>query len=110
MVQDTKYRRFPIPKGGLENLIVLIVNKVKATVSVFQKMKHLIEEYYMEPEKITANAMQSDGGESRVDEDLDKYGPEINSKNSDQVESVSLKTRRSYAQGGQYNGRNGCYY
>ena len=90
MVQDTKYRRFPIPKGGLENLIVLIVNKVKATVSVFQKMKHLIEEYYMEPEKITANAMQSDGGESRVDEDLNKYGPEINKEDNTMDEMVVI--------------------
>ena len=50
-VRDNKYRRSPIPKGGLEIPIVLIVNKDKAPSSVFNRMKEYLQDYYIEPEK-----------------------------------------------------------
>ena len=41
-VRDNNYRRSPIPKGGLEIPIVLIVNKDKAPSSVFNRMKEYL--------------------------------------------------------------------
>ena len=68
------------------------MNEDKAAVSVFQKMKHLIEEYYIESDKITVSAMQSEADKGRVDENLYECGFEIKSNESDQIESVSYKT------------------
>ena len=45
-VRDNKYRRSPIPKGGLEISIVLIVNKDKTPSSVFDRMKEYLQDYY----------------------------------------------------------------
>ena len=45
-VRDNKYRRSPIPKGGLKIPIVLIVNKDKAPSSVFDRMKEYLQDYY----------------------------------------------------------------
>ena len=91
-VRDTQHRRSPIPKGGLEIPILLIIKKNEADSRVFEKMKELIEEYYMEPEKIAKTASQQEI-ETRDEEiDLDEYGPvEDETGNVEEnVECVSL--------------------
>ena len=75
-VRDSKFRRSPIPKGGLEIPIVLIVWKDKASTSVFSRMKDFVEEYYIEPDKMTVSAAQSEAEERVADDDLDEYCPE----------------------------------
>jgi hypothetical protein len=51
-VRNTKYRPSPIPSGGLEIPILLVVKKGTSTSSVFQKMENFIKLYYLEPDKI----------------------------------------------------------
>ena len=51
-VTCSKYRPSPIPSGGLEIPILLIVKKGDSTVEVFKKMENLIRNYYVEPDKI----------------------------------------------------------
>ena len=41
-VRNVRYRRSPIPKGGLEILITIVVKKNKASSVVFKKMTELI--------------------------------------------------------------------
>ena len=41
-VRDVRYRKSPIPKGGLEIPIVMIVRKHNASLPVFKKMKDLV--------------------------------------------------------------------
>ena len=75
-VRDIKPRRSPIPRGGLEIPIILILKKESADNKVFAKMKGLVEEYYVEPESITKSLAQSNV-ESRVDEiDLEEHSPD----------------------------------
>ena len=75
-VRDIKPRRSPIPRGGLEIPIILIVKKESADNKVFAKMKELVEEFYVEPENITKSLAQSNV-ESRVDEiDLEEHSPD----------------------------------
>ena len=47
-----KYRPSPIPSGGLEIPIVLVVKKETFSNTVFQKIKNFIEKYHLEQEKI----------------------------------------------------------
>ena len=51
-VRETKYRPSPIPSGGLEIPIRLIVKKGESSAEVFKKMETKINERYCEPEKI----------------------------------------------------------
>lgn len=53
-VQNAKYRPSPIPSGGLEIPIILIVKRQNTDSAVFKKMKDLLEEYYIEPNKINS--------------------------------------------------------
>ena len=74
-VRSPRYRQSPIHSGGLEIQIRLIVKRHDADPRVFQKMKNLIEEYYMEPDNIpTASSSQSAVGEEEDHED--EFGPE----------------------------------
>ena len=75
-VRDSKFRRSPIPKGGLEIPIVLIVWKDKASTSVFSRMIDFVEEYYIEPDKMTESPAQSEAEERVADDDLGEYCPE----------------------------------
>ena len=70
-VRNPRYRQSPIPSGGLEIPIRLIVRKQNADYRVFQKMKNVVEEYYMEPEIIpVAPSSQTE------DEQEDEFGPD----------------------------------
>ena len=55
-----RYRRSPIPKGGLEIPITMLVKRHKASPAVFNKMKELVFEYYTEPENFTKSKVQSE--------------------------------------------------
>ena len=91
-VRDTHHRRSPIPKGGLEIPILLIIKKNAADFHVFEKMKELVEEYYMEPEKIAKTASQQEIETRDEQIDLDDYGPEEDETGNveENVECVSL--------------------
>ena len=51
-LRDVRYRRSPIPKGGLKMPKTIVLKKHKDSPMVFTKMKELILEYYTEPENI----------------------------------------------------------
>ena len=51
-VRMTKFRRIPLPQGGLEIPIKLCVGKEDSSNEVFRKMKGFMLENYLEPEKI----------------------------------------------------------
>ena len=51
-VRCSKYRPSPIPSGGLEIPILLLLKKGNATKLTFEKMEELLEEFYLEPDKI----------------------------------------------------------
>ena len=55
-VRDVKYRRSPIPSGGLEIPITLLVKRETADGDIFRKMKELVEAYYIEPEKTSSSS------------------------------------------------------
>ena len=52
-VRETKFRRSPLPQGGLEIPITLYIRKAESTDNIYNQMKGFVEKYYMEPEKIT---------------------------------------------------------
>ena len=52
-VTSTRYRPSPIPTGGLEIPILLIVLKGDSTNEVFEEMEDLVKSYYLEPDQIT---------------------------------------------------------
>ena len=64
-VRDPKYRRSPIPQGGLEIPIILKVFKVDTPDNVFIKMGEFLERFYVEPNKIspTESLTSDDEGE-----------------------------------------------
>ena len=64
-VRDPKYRRSPIPQGGLEIPITLKVFKGDTPDNVFKKMGEFLERFYVEPDKIppTENLASDDEGE-----------------------------------------------
>ena len=70
-VRDQKYRASPIPSGGIEILIMLVVRLHQAGQRVFTKMKGLLQEYYVEPEEAQVNVNE----EIDVDFDLDAFQP-----------------------------------
>lgn len=51
-VACTQYRPSPIPSGGLEIPILLIVKKGESTNEVFEKMEDFLRSFYIEPNKI----------------------------------------------------------
>ena len=53
-VTGVKYRPSPIPSGGLEIPILLIVKKGDSTEEIFQEMEDFLRTYYIEPDKIVA--------------------------------------------------------
>ena len=55
-LRDVRYRRSPIPSGGLEIPITLIVKRETADGDICRKMKELVETYYIEPEKISSSS------------------------------------------------------
>ena len=49
-VCDVKFRRSPLPQGGLEIRITLTILQNNASLTVYDKMQELMMEYYVEPE------------------------------------------------------------
>ena len=72
-VRCTKYRPSPIPSGGLEIPILLVIKKGNSTQEIFEKMESFVKSYYLEPDKIVAAAKDKDSDDS--DEDFE-YVPE----------------------------------
>ena len=65
LVRDPKYRRSPIPQGGLEIPITLKVFKGDTPDHVFKKMWEFLERFYVEPDKTppTESLASDDEGE-----------------------------------------------
>ena len=72
-VRCTKYRPSPIPSGGLKIPILLFIKKGDSTQEIFEKMESFVKSYYLEPDKIVAEAKDKDSDYS--DEDFE-YVPE----------------------------------
>ena len=70
-MRETRYRPSPIPSGGLEIPVLLIFKRNDATNEVFEKMEKLINDFYVEPEKIK-NKSSKDFHEDIVEEILAK--------------------------------------
>ena len=51
-ISDVKYRRSPLPQGGLEIPIAWEVLQSNASVEVYSTMQRLLTEHYYEPEQI----------------------------------------------------------
>ena len=84
-VRDVRYRRSPIPKGGLEIPITMLVKRHKASPAVFNKMKELVFEYYTEPENVKKSKVQSEMEERYANDDLEEFGPADNVEGSQQT-------------------------
>ena len=52
-VRGTKYRRSPLPQGGLEIPVTLLIFKGDSSDDVYSKMQELVANNYIEPEKIS---------------------------------------------------------
>ena len=91
-VRNTQYRRSPIPRGGLEIPIRLIVKKENADNQVFEEMKGFLEEYYLEPDQIAKCQTQYEveSWEDQIDFE-EEHGPEENEKVADHVDSEDLE-------------------
>lgn len=59
-VRSTKFRRSPLPQGGLEIPIDFLVKISKASEDIYKKMKVFVKENYMEPEKIPLSVKVED--------------------------------------------------
>ena len=58
-VRDIKFRRSPLPQGGLEISITLtIFNTADACSRIYDKMQELVKEYHMEPVDIIEDENQ----------------------------------------------------
>ena len=77
------YRRSPIPKGGLEIPITMLVKRRKASPAVSNKMKELVFEYYTEPENVRKSKVQSEMEERYAN--LEEFGPADNVEGSQQT-------------------------
>ena len=76
-------RRSPIPKGGLEIPITMLVKRHKASPAVFNKMKELVFGYYTEPENVKKSKVQSEM--EMQDGDLEEFGPADDVEESQQT-------------------------
>lgn len=59
-VCDIKFRRSPLPQGGLEILITLTVMQNNASLRIYSKMQAFVTEYYVEPENIPTEIVQDE--------------------------------------------------
>ena len=84
-VRNVWYRRSPIPKGGLEIPITMLVKRHKASPAVFNKMKELVFEYYTEPENVKKSKVQSEMEERYANDNLEEFGPADDVEGSQQT-------------------------
>ena len=59
-VTSSKFRRSPLPQGGLEIPMRLINMQADTSDEVFLKMKELLNAYCMEPDKISVVSKKTD--------------------------------------------------
>ena len=59
-VRDVKFRRSPLPQGGLEIPITLTILQNNASLTVYNKMQESMMEYYVEPENIPTEIVEDD--------------------------------------------------
>lgn len=72
-VTCARYRPSPIPTGGLEIPILLIVLKADSTDEVFEEMENLVNSYYIDPDQIVAEEGKDDeeGEGDEIDLDIE---------------------------------------
>ena len=75
-----------IPPGGLEITIILIVKRQNTVSTVFKKMKDLLEEYYVEPNKI--NSVPDFQGNDDDFEPFELEGPQGEENEISEIECV----------------------
>ena len=87
-MRSTKYRPSPIPSGGLEIPILLVVKKGTSSSPVFEKMENFIEEYYLEPDKICVKNEQAEN--DVVGDDFeDEFVPETEEESVEKNSSIT---------------------
>ena len=59
-VRDVKFRRTPLPQGGLEIPITLTILQNNASLTVYNKMQEFMMKYYVEPENIPTEIVEGD--------------------------------------------------
>lgn len=59
-VCDIKFRRSPLPQGGLEIPITVTVLKNHASQKIYSKMQAFMKEYYVEPDNIPTEVVQDE--------------------------------------------------
>ena len=59
-VRDVKFRRSPLPQGGLEIPITLTILQNNASLRVYDKMQEFMMEYYVEPENIPTDNVEDE--------------------------------------------------
>ena len=69
-VSDTKYRRSPLPQGGLEIPMTLSLYQGKATAEEYKSPKSFINEYYCEPEDIPSSSANKGDSDNDNDEEV----------------------------------------
>ena len=52
-IRCTKYRRSPLPQGGLEIPVTSLIFEGDSTENVYSKMQELVANNYIDPEKIS---------------------------------------------------------
>ena len=78
-VRDTKFRRSPLPQGGLEVPITLRIEQGRTSVDIFQKMKSYVEGYYIEPDNIPITEEDMEVEEDPRESDFEDEGDESDS-------------------------------
>ena len=84
-IRDTVCRISLIPNKGLEIPVKLIVKKVSTNSEVFQKMKHFLDEYNIEPYLIKKPEVEGDD-ELNDDEISDEIVPVEDGEETNTVE------------------------
>ena len=84
-IRETVCRISLIPNKGLEIPVKLIVKKVSTNSEVFQKMKHFLGEYNIEPYLIKKPEVEGDD-ESNDDEISDEFVPVEDGEETNTVE------------------------
>ena len=84
-VRDTVCRILTIPNKSLEIPVTLIVKKGSTNSEVFRKIKHFLEEYYIEPDLIKKPEVE-EGDELSDDEISDEFVPVEDGEETNTVE------------------------
>ena len=63
----------------------MLLKRHKASPAVFNKMKELVFEYYIEPENVKKSKVQSEMEERYANDDLEEFGPSDDDEGSQQT-------------------------